>query len=68
MPPAVAIKNQLVEVIDLLHESEQVLLLEIARRFMPDDVATSEDISDIQQAREEFARGEFVKHEDINWK
>jgi len=68
MPPTVMVRNQLVQTIDCLHESEQMLLLEIAKRFIPDDVATPEDILDIQQANEEYARGEFVRDEDINWK
>jgi hypothetical protein len=33
----------------------------------PDDVLTDEDIADIKQARTEFARGEYVRHEDIDW-
>jgi len=32
-----------------------------------DDILSAEDIADIQQAREEFSRSEFVKHEEINW-
>ena len=68
MPPAVAVKNQLVETIGFLHESEIILLLEIAKRFIPDDVATLEDILDIQQADEEFALGEYVSHDKIDWK
>lgn len=68
MPPAVAVKNQLVETIGFLHESELILLLEIAKRFIPDDVATLEDILDIQQADEEFALGEYVSHDKIDWK
>ena len=42
--------------------------LEIAKRFIPDDIATPEDIFDIQQANEEYAQGEFVRDEDINRK
>ena len=36
---------------------------EIAR----DDAATPEDLRDIQAAREEYARGEAVPHEAIDW-
>lgn len=61
------IREQLVEMIDCLPESEQSLLLEIARRFLPDDVATPSDLEDIQQARAEFARGEAIPHSAINW-
>ena len=33
----------------------------------PDDVLTAEDEADILQARAEFARGEYVRFEDIDW-
>ena len=62
------IRNQLVEVIDILPETEQSLLLEIARRFMPDDVATPDDLAAIEEARAEYAAGETVPHDAINWK
>lgn len=61
------IRNQLVEMIDILPESEQSLLLEIVKRFVPDDVATVNDLEDIRMAREEFSRHETVGHDDINW-
>lgn len=61
------IKNQLVDVIDVLPETEQLLLLEIAKRFISDDVATVDDLKAIHAAREEFARGETVSHDNINW-
>ena len=61
------VRNQLVNLIDCLPDQEQLLVLEIVRRFIPDDVATPEDLEDIKEANEEFARGEYVRHEDINW-
>ena len=61
------IRNQLVDVIDVLPEAEQALLLEIACRFMPDDVATPGDLEAIAAAREEYARGETISHDAINW-
>ena len=61
------IKQQLVDMIDVLPETEQSLLLEIVRRFVPDDVATPEDVADIEKARAEYARGETVPHNAINW-
>ena len=62
------IRNQLVEVIDILPETEQSLLLEIARRFVPDDVATPDDLAAIEAARAEYAARETVPHDAINWK
>ena len=61
------IREQLVGVIDSLPETEQSLLLEIARRFLPDDVATPDDLDDIQQARAEYANGQTVPHNAVNW-
>lgn len=61
------VREQLVGVIDCLPETEQSLLLEIARRFLPDDVATPDDIEAIKQARVEYARGETIPHNAINW-
>ena len=61
------VKQQLVNVIDALPEAEQTLLLEIALRFVPDDVATPDDLAAIQAARAEYAQGETVAHGAINW-
>ncbi len=61
------IREQLVGIIDCLPETEQSLLLEIARRFLPDDVATPDDLEDIRAARAEYASGETIPHEAINW-
>lgn len=61
------IREQLVGVIDCLPETEQSLLLEIARRFLSDDTATPDDLEDIKQARAEYARGETIPHNAINW-
>jgi len=61
------VRNQLVDMIDYLPEREQLLVLEIVKRFIPDDVATLEDLADIEAANAEFERGEFVRHEDIDW-
>ena len=60
------IRNQLINTIDFLPETEQLLLLEIAKRFIVDDTATPDDLKAIRLAREEFARGETISHEDIN--
>ena len=61
------IREQLVEMIDCLPEKEQFLLLEIARRFVPDDVATPDDLNAIDAARKEYASGETIGHNAINW-
>lgn len=61
------IREQLVNVIDCLPETEQSLLLEIARRFLPDDAATPDDLNAIQAARAEYAGGKTVSHDAIDW-
>ena len=61
------IREQLVGVIDCLPETEQSLLLEIARRFLSDDAATPDDLEAIREARAEYAGGETIPHEAINW-
>ena len=61
------IREQLVGVIDCLPETEQIILLEVARRFLPEDMATPDDLEAIRTAREEFARGETIPHDAINW-
>lgn len=61
------IKKQLVEMIDCLPEQEQILVFEIVKRFVSDDVATADDLRAIQAAHEEYTRGETVNHSNINW-
>lgn len=61
------IREQLVGVIDCLPEAEQSLLLEIARRFLPDDVATPDDLNAVREARAEYTRGQTIPHGAIRW-
>ncbi len=61
------IREQLVTVIDYLPETELSLLLEIARRFVPDDVATADDLEAIKVAKKEYENGQTISHNDINW-
>jgi len=61
------IREQLVGVIDCLPETEQSLLLEIARRFLPDDIATPDDLDAIREARSEYAEGQTIPHTAIDW-
>ena len=61
------IREQLVDVIDCLPEQEVLLLLEVARRFLPDDIATPDDLEKISVARAEYAAVETVSHEAIDW-
>ena len=62
-----SVKNQLMEIIDCIPEKEQILLYEIAKHFVSDDTATEDDLSAIQQAREEYENGETINYEKIDW-
>lgn len=53
--------------VERLHEDEQKLVLEIVKRFAPDDVATPEDIAAIKAAEDDAKYGRLVKHENIDW-
>ncbi|MCL2357918.1 MAG: hypothetical protein FWC70_12335 [Defluviitaleaceae bacterium] len=58
---------QINTMVEHLQEPEQTLVLEIVKRFLPDDVATPEDLAVIAEARDEYLRGESIKEEDIDW-
>jgi len=59
--------NQITDMVEQLQEPEQILIMEIVKRFLPDDVATYEDLIDIAVARKEYLRGEAVDINDIDW-
>lgn len=63
-----SIAQQINLIVEQMPETKQALLLALVKTMMsPDDILSNEDIADIEQARAEFARGEFVRHEDIDW-
>ena len=67
-----AIAQQITEMIDMLPEQEQDLAFELIKRLVlawdPDFTkATSAEAAAMEQACAEFERGEFVRHEDIDW-
>ncbi len=61
------VRNRLVEMIDCMPEQEQLLLFEIAKRFVSDDIASADDLQAIKEAHEDLANGETVSHDDIDW-
>ena len=61
------VKERLDEVIDGLTERDQLLLLEIAERFLPDDVATPDDLEAIAEGTKEYLAGETIGDQDIDW-
>jgi len=63
-----SLTEQISTIIEQMPEKNQLLVFEMVKAMVsPDDILTSEDIADITQARAEFARGEYTRHEDINW-
>ena len=63
-----SLTQQINTIIEQLPERTQMLVLELVKAMVsPDDVLTDEDMADIRQARAEFAKGEYVRHDDIEW-
>ena len=60
------IKKQLVDVIDCLPEQEQILLFEIAKRFIADDVANADDVEAVRAARQDYTNCDTVNHDEIS--
>ena len=64
------IKNQLLQMIDIIPEGELPIILEVVRRFVPvdvDDIATDEDFEAHRIAMKEFESGETISDDAINW-
>lgn len=63
-----SLAQQINMIVEQMPEKKQFLILELVKNMIsPDDILTEEDLADIKQARAEIARGEFVRHEDIDW-
>lgn len=61
------VRKQIDEMLDYIPEREQLIIFEIVKRFAPDDVATADDLEAIKEARQEYASGQTVNHNAINW-
>jgi len=53
--------------VDHLEDSEKLLLVELLKRLIPDDVATPKDLDDIAIADLELAEGRAFGFDDIDW-
>ena len=62
-----ALKQQAFQVFDSLTEREQNLVFELIKSLAPDDIATPDDIAVHSAAMEDYKRGDYVKHDAINW-
>jgi len=58
---------QINTMVEQLEEPEQLLLVELLKRLVPDNVATVEDFEDIRIAEQELAEGKTISFSNINW-
>jgi tetrahydromethanopterin S-methyltransferase subunit A len=55
------------ELIDIVDVNEMDILYRIIAKFIPSDEPALEEAEAIYKGREQFKRGEFVNHAEINW-
>ena len=64
------VKSQILEMLNLVPDNELPTVLEVIKHFVPvdsDDVATLEDINNHNVAMNEYATGETISHDAIDW-
>lgn len=66
------ISQQIAQMVDVLPDADKELAFELVKKLVlawdPDFTkVTQEEAAAIEEAEEEFARGETVPHEAINW-
>lgn len=64
------VKAQIVEMIDFVPARELPIILEVVKRFIPndaDDRMTEDDLNAHRRAMQEYNNGETVSHDEINW-
>ena len=67
-----AITQETIDMMEILPESEQTLINEFVKRIVlawDSDFTkvTPTEMEDIIQAEKDYAAGEVISHEDINW-
>ena len=60
-------KERLYDLIDAADTSEYDVLFRLLVKFIPTDVPTKDEIDAIKEGQTAYERGEFVRHEDIDW-
>ena len=60
-------RQQVHELVDIINPSELNIIYHVLAKFIPEDIATPDEIEAIQIGRDEFLRGETVSHDDIDW-
>ena len=64
------VKAQIVEMMDFVPDRELPILLEVVKRFIPndaDDRMTDDDLNAHRLAMQEYRNGETGSHSEINW-
>ena len=66
------VSEQVAQYVEMLPDDEQLFALEFVKRLVlewdPDFTkVTPSEAAALEQARLEYERGEFVRHEDIDW-
>lgn len=64
------VRAQIHEMVEQMPEMELPTILEVVRHFMPidpDDIASAEDLEAHRIAMEEYAAGETLGDDDIDW-
>ena len=64
------VKAQILNMVERIPENELPVLLEVVKRFVPidiEDIATPDDLAAHEIAMKEYASGETVSHNDIDW-
>jgi predicted transcriptional regulator len=60
-------RSHLHELIDVVDTSEFNILYQILVKFIPEDAPLPDEAEAIRAGRAAVQRGEYVRHEDINW-
>lgn len=60
-------RQTLHNLIDIVDNTEYELLYHLLLKFVPEDEATPDEEEAMRIGKEQFARGEVVRHEDMDW-
>ncbi len=60
-------RQQLHDLIDAVDARELNVLYYVLMKFIPEDIALPDEIEAIRMGREDFAQGECVSIDEINW-
>jgi predicted transcriptional regulator len=60
-------RKRLHDMIDVVDASEFNVIYHLLAKFIEEDAPTPDEVVAIRIGREEIARGEHTRHDDINW-